>query len=68
MRLTEFYEKYVVIRLPDGSITKPRPLSDKERRVYDLAEELNVPPFIRSRGRRSSFSIDVHPLIKEQMK
>jgi hypothetical protein len=67
MKITELYEKYVVIKLSDGSTVKPRQLTERERQIYDLAEELNVPPFIRSNGRRSCFSFDVHPLIKEQI-
>ena len=67
MKMTEFYEKYLVIKLPNGKTTKPRPLTNEERKIYDLAEELDVPPYIKTGGRRSAFKYEVHPLIKERM-
>lgn len=67
IKMTEFYEKYLVIRLPNGEEIKPRPLSEEERKMYDLAEELNVPVYVRTGGRRCGFRYEVNPLISERM-
>lgn len=67
MKISEFYEKYLVIKLSNGKTVKPKPLTGKEKQIYDLAEESGVPPYIRTRGRRSSFGYEIHPLIKEKL-
>lgn len=67
IKMTEFYEKYLVVKTPDGEIVKLRPLTEEERKIYDLAEELDVPPYIKVGGRRCAFGYDVHPLIKKRM-
>lgn len=67
MKMTEFYEKYMVIKLPNGETIKPRPLTDEERKIFDLSEELNIPPYIKTGGRRCAFRYEVHPLIKQRM-
>lgn len=67
MKRTEFYEEYFVIKTPDGKTIKPRPLTDEERKIYDLSEELGVPPYIRTGGRKRAFGYEIHPLIKERI-
>jgi len=42
MKMIEFYEKYLIIKMPDGKTVKLRSLTDEERKIYDLSEKLNV--------------------------
>ena len=67
MKITEFYKKYWRIKLSNGKTIKPKPLTNEKRKILDLSDELNVPPYIKTGGRRCAFRYEVHPLIKEQM-
>ena len=64
MKISDFYEKYWIIKLPSGENINPK-LTDRERKILNLSEELNVPPYIETRGRM--FGCEVHPLIKEKL-
>lgn len=63
MKLSEFYEKYWKITMPNGDVVHPK-LTKRERLILDKAEELSVPPYIRALRRREGWSLEVHPDVK----
>jgi hypothetical protein len=62
MKMTEFYEKYWTV---DGL---PVPaLSEKERLVWDAAEHIGEPPYIKTWKRRLGWQYIVNPLVQEHI-
>jgi hypothetical protein len=64
--MSEFYEKYWRIRLPDGSVASPI-LTEMERKIIDKAEELKVAPYVRVFGRKRGWHYIIHPSIQEEL-
>lgn len=63
MKMSEFYEKYWRIQLPNGETVTPK-LDDKERQIMDKAEELGVLPYVRVWKRKQGWCYIVHPEIE----
>ena len=66
MDFVDYFENYYRIQLPDGTRTTPH-MSEYDKKVLRLAQELNVDPYIRVGGRRCGTRYDVHPLIKDRI-
>ena len=66
MDIVDFFEKYYRIQLHDGTRTTPH-MSEYDKKVLRLAQELNVDPYIRVRGRRFGTRYAVHPLIEDRI-
>jgi len=64
MKSSEYFEKYWVVTLPDGTKVNLK-LSDYEKKIFDLAKKLGVPAYIKTGGRRSRFKYIVHPEIQK---
>ena len=71
MKFLELYEHAAVVKLSNGEIVKLIQLTDKEKekrkKIYDLANELKVPAYIKVGGRRSNFRYILHPMIKDKL-
>lgn len=60
---SEFYTKYWLIELPDGSKVHPPPLSEKERIYMDeVWGNPNIKSIYYSRKRRRSVTVDVETM------
>jgi len=64
MKTSEVYEKYYKIKLPNGEIVSPN-LRDEDREVMDMADELNVPSYVRVFTKRGGYTYGVNPIIIE---
>ena len=67
MKISEFYENYFVITLPNGEKVKPV-LSDFDRKVLDKSEELNCSPYVRYFKRKIGYVTEVNPIILDSIK
>lgn len=69
MTSLEFYEKYCVIKNSDRSTSKPT-IRDHDRiffEIYDVADELNVEPFIRNYARLSKPRFITNPIVQREI-
>ena len=64
--LLDFFEKYYRIKLPDGTSVKPN-ITDEEKRVFSIAEELGVPPYVRFWKRKIGWTYEIHPEIRKKL-
>jgi len=67
MNPSEFYSEHMKVKAPDGTLVKPRPLTPDEKELFDTAFELNLPMFVRNRGRGGSAFI-VNPIVRDEIK
>jgi len=63
VKMSEFYEKYYKITLPNGEQVSPT-LTDEERAIMDKAQELGVAPYVRMFTRKLGYKYEVHPEVK----
>ena len=63
VKMSEFYEKYYKITLPNGEQVYPT-LTDEERAIMDKAQELGVAPYVRIFRRKIGYKYEVHPEVE----
>ncbi len=62
MKMTEFYEKYWTV---DGQPVPPLP--ERERIIWDAAEEIEEPPYVKIWRRRQGWMYIINPLVQEHI-
>jgi hypothetical protein len=62
MKVTEFYEKYWTV---DGKPVPP--LDPREKAIWDVAEELEISPYVKVWRRKYGWTYIVHPIVQEHL-
>lgn len=62
MKKSEFYEKYWTV---DGKPVPP--LDEKTKAIWDIAEELEVSPYVKVWRRKYGWAYIVNPLVQEEL-
>ena len=62
MKMTEFYEKYWTV---DGKPAPPLP--EREKAIWDIAEELECSPYVKVWRRRYGWMYIINPLVQEHL-
>lgn len=64
MKISEFYERYYQITLPNGDKVYPK-LTNEERLIMDKSQELGVCPYVRIFKRKFGYVYEVHPIVRD---